>query len=81
MRPTWRSYRTAVTVTAVWVGITITFNTIAGTNYGFLNRKPANASLLDLMGPWPVYLLIGSALVATVWAAMTWPWSLMKRPT
>jgi len=28
-----------------------------------------------------VYLLIGSALVATVWAAMTWPWSLMKRPT
>ena len=81
MRPTWRSYRTAVTVTAVWVGITITFNPIAVTNYGFLNRKPANASLLDLMGPWPVYLLIGSALVATVWAAMTWPWSLMKRPT
>ncbi|MCH9668182.1 MAG: TIGR02206 family membrane protein [Actinomycetia bacterium] len=76
MRPTWRSYRIALTVTGVWAVITITFNSIAGTNYGFLNRKPGNASLLDLMGPWPVYLLIGAALVAVVWAAMTWPWSL-----
>ncbi|MFA7510246.1 TIGR02206 family membrane protein [Mycolicibacterium sp. jd] len=80
MRPTWRSYRLALTVTAVWATITIAFNSIAGTNYGFLNRKPANASLLDLMGPWPVYLLVGFTLVAAVWALMTWPWSLVRRP-
>lgn len=78
MRPTWRSYRLALTVTAVWAIVTVTFNSIAGTNYGFLNRKPATASLLDLMGPWPVYPLVGFALVAAVWAAMTWPWSLAR---
>jgi hypothetical integral membrane protein (TIGR02206 family) len=74
MRPTWRSYRFVVAVTAVWAAVTFTFNSIADTNYGFLNEKPATASLLDLMGPWPVYVLVGAALVFTVWALMTWPW-------
>lgn len=78
MRPTWRSYRLALAVTAIWAVFTVTFNSIAGTNYGFLNRKPSTASLLDLMGPWPVYPLVGFALVAAVWAAMTWPWSRVK---
>ncbi|AWT55294.1 TIGR02206 family membrane protein [Mycolicibacterium smegmatis] len=74
MRPTWRSYRFAVVVTATWAAVTMAFNGIAGTNYGFLNAKPATASLLDVMGPWPVYVLTASALVLVVWALMTWPW-------
>ncbi|TVY03809.1 TIGR02206 family membrane protein [Mycolicibacterium porcinum] len=74
MRPHWRDYRLVVMVTAVWAGVTMAFNGIAGTNYGFLNAKPATASLLDLMGPWPVYVVVASALVAGVWALMTWPW-------
>ncbi|MCP2626519.1 TIGR02206 family membrane protein [Mycolicibacterium smegmatis] len=74
MRPTWRSYRFAVVVTATWAAVTMAFNGIAGTNYGFLNAKPATASLLDVMGPWPVYVLTASALVLVVWALMTRPW-------
>ncbi|MDH6194885.1 putative integral membrane protein (TIGR02206 family) [Mycobacterium frederiksbergense] len=74
MRPNWRSYRFVALVTAVWAAGTMTFNAIAGTNYGFLNAKPATASLLDVLGPWPVYVLTASALVLVVWALMTWPW-------
>ncbi|OBB98287.1 TIGR02206 family membrane protein [Mycolicibacterium peregrinum] len=74
MRPQWRDYRFAVVVTVVWAVGTMAFNAMAGTNYGFLNAKPTTASLLDLMGPWPVYVLVASALVASVWALMTWPW-------
>lgn len=74
MRPRWRSYRFTIAVTLAWAAITFTFNTIAGTNYGFLNRKPDTPSLLDVLGPWPVYLLTAGAGVFTVWALMTWPW-------
>jgi hypothetical integral membrane protein (TIGR02206 family) len=74
MRPTWRSYRITVTVTVVWAAVTLAFNSIAETNYGFLNGKPATASLLDLLGPWPVYILTAATLILIVWALMTWPW-------
>jgi hypothetical integral membrane protein (TIGR02206 family) len=79
MRPTWRSYRITVTVTVVWAAVTLTFNSVAGTNYGFLNAKPATASLLDLLGPWPVYVLTAATLVLIVWALMTWPWERTRR--
>ena len=78
MRPDWRSYRFAVIVTLVWAVVTFTFNSLAGTNYGFVNRKPSTASLLDVMGPWPWYVLIGATLIALVWALMTWPWVRMR---
>jgi hypothetical integral membrane protein (TIGR02206 family) len=73
-RPTWRDYRFVVGVTLAWAVITLTFNAYAGTNYGFLNRKPGTPSLLDLFGPWPLYVLVASVLIAVVWALMTWPW-------
>jgi len=79
MRPRWRSYRFVVAVTLVWAAVSFTFNSIAGTDYGFLNRKPATPSLLDVLGPWPVYLLTAATLVVIVWALMTWPWERIRR--
>jgi hypothetical integral membrane protein (TIGR02206 family) len=80
MRPGWRDYRLAIVVTVVWATVTFTFNRIAGTDYGFLNRKPSTASLLDVLGPWPLYVFLASALVTLVWALMTWPWERMRSP-
>jgi hypothetical integral membrane protein (TIGR02206 family) len=74
MRPDWRDYRFAIVVTLAWATVTFTFNSFAGTNYGFLNRKPSTASLLDVMGPWPWYIVAAATLVVIVWALMTWPW-------
>ena len=79
MRPTWRSYRFAIIVTLAWAVFTFTFNAITGTDYGYLNRKPPTASLLDVLGPWPVYLLVEITIVLIVWALMTWPWERMRR--
>ena len=74
MRPGWRDFRLAVAVTVVWAVVTFTFNHFAGTNYGFLNRKPSTASLLDVLGPRPWYVFVGATLISIVWALMTWPW-------
>lgn len=79
MRPTWRTFGFTVAVTMTWVALTFTFNVIAGTNYGYLNAKPAAASVLDLLGPWPVYALIEVTVVIGVWALMTWPWERTRR--
>ncbi|WP_156431480.1 TIGR02206 family membrane protein [Mycobacterium sp. GA-1199] len=74
MHPDWRDYRLAVAVTSVWAVVTVVFNRIADTNYGFTNYKPDTASALDILGPWPVYIVVTAALVFAVWALMTWPW-------
>jgi hypothetical integral membrane protein (TIGR02206 family) len=59
---------------AVWrvYGVTLAFAAVAalgtlltGGNYMFLRRKPVDGSLLDVMGPWPVYILV-AGLVALV---------------
>jgi len=54
----WRT-NAQVAVYAALLGI---FNWWFGTNYMFLCRKPVNPSLLDVMGPWPYYLLTGEVI-------------------
>ncbi len=74
LHPNWRDYRLALVVTVGWAAVTMTTNQALGTNYGYLSRKPAGGSLLDLLGEWPWYLLVVLALLAGVWALITWPW-------
>jgi hypothetical integral membrane protein (TIGR02206 family) len=79
LRPGWRSYRFAVATTLAWGAFTFVFNAIAGSDYGFLNRKPINPSMLDYLGPWPSYILAEVVIVSVVWALMTWPWQRGRR--
>jgi hypothetical integral membrane protein (TIGR02206 family) len=73
--PDWRTYRFAVAATAIWAVSVFSLNLVLDTNYGFLNRKPSAATALDLLGPWPWYVLAEIAIVAGVWALATWPWT------
>lgn len=73
-RPTWRGYLVAFAATLLWAAIAGAANAITGANYVYLARAPEVPSALDLLGPWPVYILWEIVLVATVWALITWPW-------
>lgn len=75
IRPSWRGYRFTVLVTVCWAAAMLVVNARTGTNFGFVSAKPSTASMLDLLGPWPWYLLPEAALVLAVWAALTAPWA------
>ncbi|HEU4512538.1 MAG TPA: TIGR02206 family membrane protein [Nocardioidaceae bacterium] len=74
LTPDWRTYRTSMALTALWAFTVFFFNLAAGTNYGYLNAKPKAASILDLLGEWPWYVLGAAGVVAVAWALATWPW-------
>lgn len=56
-RPTWKSVRKAILVTLLYAIPIAGFNYLVDGNYLFICRKPPTASLLDMMGPWPWYLV------------------------
>lgn len=80
LTPRWRDYATTLGTTAAWAAAVYVFDVTTGTNYGFLVHKPSSASLLDHLGPWPAYVLAEVAIIAVVWALMTWPW-VARAPT
>ncbi len=53
----WRALTLLLAYAAAVGGI----DALLGSNYMYLCRKPKSASLLDALGPWPVYLAAGAA--------------------
>ena len=49
--PTWATYWRTVGITAVWAVALMVYNTVADTNYGYLNGKPDSASSSTCSGP------------------------------
>ena len=72
--PDWTSYRTAVAWTFGWLVSVMCLNALLGSNYGYVNGKPSEATVLDVLGPWPLYVVAEMAIVAGGWALITLPW-------
>lgn len=79
LAPDWRTFRFAVVATAVWAVAVSCLNLVLGTNYGYLAEKPGAASILDLLGPWPWYVVAEALLIIAGWALVTWPWVARRR--
>lgn len=56
-RPTWRSFARVAVFGNLYMGVVFVINTLIGSNYMFINRKPDTPSLIDLLPPWPYYLI------------------------
>jgi hypothetical integral membrane protein (TIGR02206 family) len=48
--------------TLAWAAVAGTADVITGGNYMYLAWKPAHASLLRVMGPWPWYIAVGAGV-------------------
>lgn len=65
LRPKKGSVKRVFLITNAYAAIVFVINYFLGTNYLFISRKLETASALDLLGPWPWYILSleGVALV------------------
>jgi hypothetical integral membrane protein (TIGR02206 family) len=77
--PGWREYRWTVAISLVWAAVAYAFDVAFDVNYGYLREKPGSGSLLDLLGPWPVYVVVALLLLLAGWALITWPWVAAER--
>jgi hypothetical integral membrane protein (TIGR02206 family) len=57
-------------LTLAWTAIAALGDLITGGNYMYLASKPAHASLLNAMGPWPAYIASGAALALAMFALL-----------
>jgi hypothetical integral membrane protein (TIGR02206 family) len=62
MRPTWKSFIRVFLVTNIYMVAVYFINGAIGSNYLYVNAKPATASLLDILPEWPTYILYMEAI-------------------
>lgn len=75
-----KDLRNAFVMMNVFVIFTLIVNYLIGSNYMYTMQKPPVASLLDILGPWPSYLLSGQLLALVLFYIVYLPFKFVKRP-
>jgi hypothetical integral membrane protein (TIGR02206 family) len=76
LRPTWRSLvRVIITLNLYMIPVTI-LNFLIGSNYLYTAHKPETPSLLDVLGPWPWYILSVELVGLAVCLLLYLPWAI-----
>lgn len=79
MRPTWKSLLKVVIAGNLYYVLLFFVNQALGSNYMYTAHKPATASLLDMLGPWPWYLLATEGIAAVVFLLFYLPFAIHDR--
>ncbi len=78
-RPYWRSYFHMVLATNVYMLFVGMVNWLVGSNYLYVARKPDIPTLLDLLGPWPWYILAIEAIGLSLCLLLYLPFAVKDR--
>lgn len=71
----WRAFGWA----QVYLVVAAVVNLLTGANYGFLCEPPESGSLIDLLGPWPWYLVSLELLALVAFAVLNLPFVVARR--
>jgi hypothetical integral membrane protein (TIGR02206 family) len=72
-RPTWKSFWRVLIGLNIYAALIYPINLLLGADYLFINGKPATASLLDALPPWPYYLIYMEGLLVVVFLILYLP--------
>ncbi len=72
-RPTWKSLWRVVVGLNIYAVLIYPINLLLHTDFLFINGKPATASLLDALPPWPYYLIYMEVLLVVVFLLLYLP--------
>ena len=75
-RPHWKSLLKVVIVGNLYYLVLFFINRWLGSNYMFTVHKPETASLMDVLGPWPWYLLTTEGIAAVVFTLFYLPFAI-----
>jgi hypothetical integral membrane protein (TIGR02206 family) len=68
-----------IIITVAYVAFVGLVDATTNSDYMFLRAKPASASVLDLLGPWPWYLVGGSVVALVLLFILDLPFRLLRR--
>lgn len=68
-----------VALTLALAAIDAVVNLVTGGNYMYLRHTPGVASLLDVMGPWPWYILTAAGLAVVIFLCLDLPFAIGRR--
>ena len=71
--PFWRSPLEVYGWTLAYLAFAMNVNKLLHTNFGFAARKPDNPSLIDVLGPWPIYLVWMSLIALVLFLLLALP--------
>lgn len=79
MRPRVKDIVTAFFIGILYLFIIHGFNLLIDSNYSYTMEKPPGGSILDHMGPWPIYLFSGQLLALVLFLILYLPWFIKDR--
>jgi len=71
----WRALAALVVFVVVVSGVDL----VTGENYVYLRHKPPSPTLLDALGPWPLYIATGMGVALASFAVWSVPWVVARR--
>ncbi len=79
LRPRPGAWWRALLVLNAYAAAILVLDRLGGTNYLYLAHRPSVPTLLDLLGPWPWYVLAADALAAILFRLLQLPFR-RRRP-